>query len=390
MTDHCKCCGSADLSTVIELGGIPVENSRIYGSPAAAQGVSRGDLRLDRCARCGFVQNSAFDPALVVYDDEYQDSQGHSSYFTAYAERIIDELIQRFGLRGARALEIGCGKGDFLRMFCERSGGSGIGIDPTAGSVAGVAGAVEIRADWFGEGSGHHDADLVMCRHTLEHIPDVHSFLQTVRRELEGRPEAILYVEVPDTGRIAAEGAFWDVYYEHCSYFDATSLRRLLERTGFDPVDVRLEYEGQYLVAYARVGEIALTRSYGATADVGLHPSPMDFSSMVDQVASWQAWVDDHREDRVAIWAASSKAVALLSTVRGFEPVVAVDINPAKAGAHLPGSGLGICDPAQLADHRPDLVLVMNPIYADEIRTELRALGLDVTLWGMGPVPTPL
>ena len=43
----------------------------------------------------------------------------------------------------------------------------------------------------------------------------------------------MLFVEVPDTMRILVEGAFWDVYYEHCSYFTLGSLGRLLQREKF-------------------------------------------------------------------------------------------------------------------------------------------------------------
>jgi len=377
----CRCCGGRDLREVINVDRVPVENSRLYRDAESAAAVARGDLRIDQCERCGFVQNSAFDPELVVYDDAYEDSQGHSAYFTAYAERIIDELIGRFDLSGARTLEIGCGRGDFLRMATERSGGSGIGIDPSAEREQGVDGSVEIRAEWFAEGSGHFDADLVMIRHTLEHIPDVEDFLHLVRRELAPRPDAVLYLEVPDTARIATEGAFWDVYYEHCAYFDAESLADLLRRTGFEPVDVRLEYEGQYLIAYATLG-----------AERGTPPSrptQMDFTAMVDHVAAWQDWVDARvaAGERIALWAASSKAVALLSTVEHFDPVVAVDINPAKAGRFLPASATPVCHPDDLEAYSPDLILVMNPIYGDEIAATLRELGIEVPLWGMGPVP---
>lgn len=382
LVERCQCCGSPALDRIIAVDGVPVENSRLYTDRAGAAAVARGDLRIDRCPRCGFVQNSAFDPSLVVYDDDYEDSQGHSPYFVAYAERLIDELIERFYLGGGRALEIGCGRGDFLRMFVDRAGGSGVGIDPSAGREAGSSGSIEIVADWFGRGSGHFEADLVMVRHTLEHIPDVAGFLSMLRTELDGRPEAILYIEVPDTARIATEGAFWDVYYEHCAYFDTESLTQLLRRSGFDPIDVRLEYEGQYLIAYARVGE--------RTSEIVPHPSPMDFSSMVDHVAAWQFWVDEAREatERVAIWAASSKAVALLSTITDFDPVVAVDINPAKAGRYLPASATEVCHADDLAAYAPDRVLVMNPIYAGEIGETLASLGLEVDLWGMGPVPS--
>ena len=44
----------------------------------------------------------------------------------------------------------------------------------------------------------------------------------------------LVFFEVPDTMRILREGAFWDIYYEHCSYFTPGSLARRFRRTGFD------------------------------------------------------------------------------------------------------------------------------------------------------------
>jgi SAM-dependent methyltransferase len=314
----------------------------------------------------------------VLYDADYEDSQADSPYFRAFAERVIDELIQRHGLSGKRVLEIGCGAGDFLRVYCERSAGTGLGLDPAAVREAGVHGAVEIRAEPFGPGSGHADADVVLCRHTLEHIPDVARFLMAIRSEFDDRPDTILYLEVPDTERIANEGAFWDIYYEHCSYFDRTTLCDLLRRTGWDPLECRLDYGDQYIVTHARAA---------APIDEVRRQSPiMDFSPVREALFRWRGWADGlaDRNARPAIWAASSKAVGFLAGVPSFEPVVATDINSAKWGRHLPGSGLSICPPSDLASFEIDTVLVMNPVYLDEIRDQLDTLGLRPRIESLG------
>jgi hypothetical protein len=33
------------------------------------------------------------------------------------------------------------------------------------------------------------------------------------------RDDTAVFFETPDAKRVLAEGAFWDIYYEHCSYF---------------------------------------------------------------------------------------------------------------------------------------------------------------------------
>ena len=53
-----------------------------------------------------------------------------------------------------------------------------------------------------------------------------------------------------------------------------------------------------------------------------------------------------------------------------------VDINPHKWGRFLAGTGHEIVSPDSLRDTRPDVIVVMNPIYLDEIRTDLATRGL--------------
>jgi hypothetical protein len=83
------------------------------------------------------------------------------------------------------------------------------------------------------------------------------------------------------------------------------------------------------------------------------------------------------RNQRVVLWGAGSKAVAFLSTL-GEESTIGygVDINPYRQGPYLPGTGLPIVAPEVLADDGPDAVIVMNPIYRDEIARELSRMGI--------------
>ena len=50
------------------------------------------------------------------------------------------------------------------------------------------------------------------------------------------------------SARILKEAAFWDVYYEHCSYFGEASLSRLFGQTGFVVRRVWTGYDDQYLM----------------------------------------------------------------------------------------------------------------------------------------------
>ena len=78
---------------------------------------------------------------------------------------------------------------------------------------------------------------------------------------------------------------------------------------------------------------------------------------------------------RVVLWGGGSKAVSLLTTLGLTDEVqAAVDINPYKQGKYIPGTGHPVIAPQALTAQPPDLVVVMNPIYAGEVRKALVAL----------------
>ena len=82
------------------------------------------------------------------------------------------------------------------------------------------------------------------------------------------------------------------------------------------------------------------------------------------------------------LWGSGSKAVSYLTTLGITDEIeYVVDINPHKRGKFLAGTGHEIVLPEFLVEYRPDAVIVMNPIYGDEIRKGLERLGLhpDIT-----------
>ena len=53
-----------------------------------------------------------------------------------------------------------------------------------------------------------------------------------------------------------------------------------------------------------------------------------------------------------------------------------VDINPYKQGKFLPGTGHRVIAPEALPAHDPGLVIVMNPLYSEEVSRRLAELGI--------------
>jgi len=380
----CLACGSGDVSVFYEQSHVPVHSCLLVDDRDEALRFPTGDLELAFCNDCGFIMNVAFDRSVHDYSARYEETQQFSPRFQGFARDLAQRWIDRYDLHGRHCFEIGCGKGSFLEELCTLGPNRGTGIDPSFRADRVEANAdVTFVADFYDERYGAIDADAVICRHTLEHIPDVYDFMETVRAGIGDALETVVLWEVPDVTRVLADTAFWDVYYEHCSYFGSGSLEALFARTGFEVIECFTDFDDQYLVLEARPAVAPITslpRRQSVAGHQDLRELTRGFAAAVEgRVQAWRNDLDEARGrgERVVIWGAGSKGVSYLTALRlGDEIECAVDVNPHKAGKYMAGTGHLIVGPESLVEREPDVVVVMNPIYRDEIAQELDELGL--------------
>jgi hypothetical protein len=234
-------------------------------------------------------------------------------------------------------------------------------------------------------------------------------FLQGLRRTIGERPTA-LFFEVPNSLYTLADLGVWDHIYEHCGYFWAGSLAAAFRRAGFRPTRLTAEFGGQYLTIDAVPGGDAQCPE-PAPAEQGsgsVHPRPSarapaakgaragepsldGLCTLVGRfadayrmrLAHWQGVLDALRRDgrRAVLWGAGSKGVSFVNALRAGDAIdCLVDLNPHKHGRFVPGTGHEVRGPDALAARPPDAVIVMNPLYAEEIGTALRAMGIEAEL----------
>jgi SAM-dependent methyltransferase len=384
----CPSCGGKGMLIFFALSSIPVHSCLLMPTRDAALGFRRSDLRLGFCRACGFITNTVFDPGVHEYSACYEETQGYSPTFNAFARELASRLVAAHDLHGRTVLEIGCGKGEFLALLCELGGNHGIGIDPSyvpERMTSPAAARLRFIRDVYSEDHQRLAVDLVCCRHTLEHIGPTRDFVRRVRASLGERRHVPVVFEVPDVLRVLREGAFWDIYYEHCSYFTAGSLARLFRACGFDVIDLTVEFDGQYLVLTATPAGQPTGPGLALEDDLADLERAVEAFAQIGGAAveRWGATLERLRTEgrRVVVWGSGSKGVAFLTTLAVTDGVeFVVDINPHKHGRFMPGTGQEIVAPGFLVRYRPTHVLVMNPIYTEEIRQDLGRLGLTPEL----------
>ena len=105
-----------------------------------------------------------------------------------------------------------------------------------------------------------------------------------------------------------------------------------------------------------------------------------NFENKVEEWSQTLAQLSDEGK-KVVVWGAGSKAVTFLNILKTRDLVqFVVDINPRKASLFVPGTGQQIIEPSSLAGYKPDTVIIMNPIYRDEIAKMLKDLGVQADI----------
>lgn len=379
--DRCPVCDSPTGEPFLLIPSVPVHCNVLWSTSADAVGAPRGDMELVLCGTCGHVFNRAFDVGSTTYGATYENSLHHSGAFQSYVAELVEDLVDKYDIRDRDVVEIGAGQGDFLETLCVAGANRGTGFDPSFVAAGDVSERVRVVAEFYDERFISEPADVVLCRHVLEHIEDSGAFVSMVRRVI-GERSSVAVFEVPDAAWTFRHDGIWDLIYEHCGYFSEESLRWAFAHSGFGIEHVRSVFGNQFLVLEALPADGPTELPADFADRVGdLVTQVADFSGHYGEIID--AWSERLAEladagRTAALWGAGSKGVSFLNVVTGAEVVDrAVDINPRKRGMRVSGSGQCIVAPQDLVDDPTDVVIVMNQNYVDEIRSTLDGLGLS-------------
>ena len=379
----CPVCGSKQLQVFFEMPDVPVHCNILWRGQDAAQNCPRGDVKLAFCPVCSFVTNMKFEPERLQYSDSYGNPLHFSQRFRVYARSLAEQLIEDYSLHDKDVVEIGCGDGYFLKLLCELGNNRGVGFDPAHSENESCEETSQVKFvhDVYSERYGNIQADLVVCRQTLEHMQDPKGFLEGLRQAIGNRLNSCAFFEVPNALNIFQNLAVWDIIYEHCSYFTPIALSHLFTSSGFQVCDLTEEFGDQFLCIHARPKDHA-----ALAADCKV---PCDVNHVTGYIASfaanYQNKVEGYRREledvgsrgqRAVVWGAGSKGVTFLNVLKNSQIEYVVDVNPRKQGMYIPGTGQRIVSPEFLREYQPDIIVVMNPIYKNEIRQLTQNLGL--------------
>jgi SAM-dependent methyltransferase len=252
-----------------------------------------GDHRMYRCIACrtAFVDPMPSAEFLERFYAQFHRTLEEGGGYELFEGRNAADFPAKIALVRAhlgpgahRLLDVGCGKGHFVRACLDR-GFDARGIDLSATAVAEACAATGGRAV-CGRLEEHCDSlgvfDAVTFWATIEHLPDPIATLRAIRRAV--RPGGLVFL---DTGvgddwldRLLPGFVSWYDPPQHLFVFSTTGLERALAAAGFGLVSLDACFERTRARRAARIGR-ALVAAAGlrAVATVArLRPGALGFT----------------------------------------------------------------------------------------------------------------
>ncbi|GAA4456596.1 class I SAM-dependent methyltransferase [Nibrella saemangeumensis] len=215
--------------------------------------VSNQQFQIQQCSTCTLLlTNPRPDVVSIGHYYKSQDYISHTDGNTGLIDQLYRtvrtytlrqkvNLIDEVNKGKGSMLDVGCGTGSFLEQ-CQAAGWevSGVEPDPDAQAIA------EKRLQKHIKENVHQievrpPFDVITMWHVLEHIPLVNESLKQIHSLL--RPGGTLIIAVPNCQSWDAEHymKWWAAYDvpRHLYHFSPTTLRKLVEKNGFNEVGRR-------------------------------------------------------------------------------------------------------------------------------------------------------
>ena len=320
-------------------------------------------LKLVQCKCCGLVQ---IPTEPVHYYKKVIRAGGGTTTMVNLRNEQYTEFMNRFNLKGKKILEVGCGKGEFLRIWKDYDVRAvGIEYDQELVDRANNEGmevykAYADDADTKLPGAPY---DAFVQFNFLEHQPYPNDMLQCIYNNLT--EDDVGLVTVPSLEYILKYDGYYDLIKDQIAYYSEETLKFLFQKNGFEVIDCHTVNRDTHSIMVRKRKK----------ADVSSWKE--NFDSLKQELFDYvNGYVSQGK--KVAVWGASHQGFTLIPSL-GLSDKIAyiIDSAPFKQGKFAPASHVPIVDRKHYFEEPVASIMIVAPGYTDEIaniiKTELSA-----------------
>ncbi len=395
MNPQCRNCGTRPLTTVVDLGQMPLANAFVETAYADRKNTYY-PLHARFCKQCLLVQVDDVVPVSSIFS-HYAYFSSYSSTWLKHAEDYTHYVVERFKLnRSNFIVEIASNDGYLLRHFI----GYDIpilGVEP-AKNVAEIARNQSIPTEgvFFNESTAkellkkYPKADLMIANNVLAHVPDLHSFMAGFKVMLA--TQGVISFEFPSLLNLINYTQFDTIYHEHFSYLSLLFLQGFFKKYDLRIFDVEelATHGGSYRVwvCHENSAHIQLPAVHNfiereMDAKLDCEEAYLSFASRVATTSdAFIEFVEQARANnkKIIAYGAAAKGNTLLNYCKMSCDDISyiVDLNIHKQNKLAPGSHIPIASPTVIDTIQPDYIVILPWNIKDEIIATLQ----HVREWG--------
>jgi len=331
--------------------------------------------RLCQCSGCGLLQ---FDSEPVSYYLDSTRAGERCELLINMRRKQYKYLIDKYNLNNKKFLEIGAGKGGFLKTLKEMSEYDveeyGIEHNPDFVRLANEQEGVNVQ---IGNPENENleisgaPFDVFMSFAYPARLKDPNSMLRLAYKNL--KDGGIGLVQVPSLEHLIKPGGFFDITRDHLAYYNEETLCFLLQKNGFE------------ILEHGEVGEVYIYAIVRKRLPIDVQKIWSDIKPLKNEVKHFvQKATKDGR--KLAVWCAGHFAFTVLATTGiGKDVSYIIDNAKFKQGRFAPASHVPIVSPKHFEEEPVDTILILGPIYVDEIVREIRSrCSAEVRIAAMG------
>ena len=351
----CVLCGRKLKNQIFQMENMPSKVQHLLKEDELSQdaGVS---LHLFECEGCGLVQ---FDCPPVSYYKDVIRATGLSETMKKLRIEQYQRLIDRYGLKGKKIWEVGCGGGEFLCLW-ENLSVSYYGVEHDSALIERAKQSGLLANQGFVD-AGYIDPngpfDVFVSFNYLEHQPDPRGMVEGIYNNL--KEDAIGLVTVPSFEYFMEKSSYYEFMRDHIVYYTEDALGNLFRLSGFEVCEIN--------------------RFNGDTTEIIVRKRKKlqlpDFNGQRDYISgTLNEFVKSHADiRRIAVWGASHQGLTMLATLKlQFEVNYIIDSSPIKWDRYSTVSHLKIVQPEYAYEDKPDLIIIMAPAFSIEIAEQIK------------------
>lgn len=313
-------------------------------------------LTLCQCKYCGMLQ--ILDDPIDYYKDSVRVFERSKALVTV-RQNDYRKFVEGYNLKGKRIIEIGAGRGGFLKTLEEMNYNvKAFGIENNSDYVEYAKKEMGVNVfqgdpECLYEKMKGAPYDAFVCFSYPARLINPNKMVQNIYSHLT--EEGLGMVVTLNAEHLFSPGGILEVTRDLVAYYSISTLSYLFEKNGFEILESGSEAEIYNYVIVKKRKKLLLS----------------DYNNELDGLMTdIRRYIEDRKNNgkKIAIWCAGHFSLSLISMSKiGDYISYIIDSAPEKQGKYSPGSGVRVVAPDFFNKEPVDTIIIAGQLYIDEI-----------------------